>query len=81
MDFAPRTEQEIDFLRYMKKQDEFVSVELILSGRGFQTIHSFLDPSVIIPRLKDRKRTPRLKLRAWRSKGNARFAFRRWTSG
>jgi glucokinase len=46
-DFAPRTEQEIEFLRYMKKQHEFVSVELILSGRGFQTIHSFLDPSVI----------------------------------
>src|SRR5260370_12182869 len=31
----------------MKKQDEFVSVELILSGRGFHTIRSFLDASVI----------------------------------
>jgi glucokinase len=48
-DFAPRTEQEIEFLRYMKKQHEFVSVELILSGRGFHTIHSFLDASVIHP--------------------------------
>jgi glucokinase len=47
VDFAPRTEQEIELLRYMKKHDEFVSLELILSGRGFRTIHSFLDPSVI----------------------------------
>lgn len=45
-DFAPRTEQEIEFLRHMKKQNEFVSVELILSGRGFRTIHAFLDASV-----------------------------------
>ncbi len=48
-DFAPRTEQEIGLLRYMKKENEFVSMELILSGRGFHTIHSFLDPSVIHP--------------------------------
>jgi glucokinase len=48
-DFAPRTEQEIELLRYMKKQNEFVSVELILSGRGFRTIHSFLDASVRHP--------------------------------
>lgn len=45
-DFPPRTEQEIEFLRYMKKQHEYVSVELILSGRGFPAIHRFLDPSV-----------------------------------
>jgi glucokinase len=49
VDFAPRTEQEIELLRYMKKQYEYVSLELILSGRGFHTIHSFLDPSVIHP--------------------------------
>jgi glucokinase len=45
-DFAPRTEQEIELLRYMKKSDPCVSVELILSGRGFRVIHTFLDPSV-----------------------------------
>ena len=45
-DFAPRTEQEIEFLRYMKMREEFVSVELILSGRGFKSIHTFLDASV-----------------------------------
>jgi glucokinase len=48
-DFAPRTEREIELLRYMKKHNEFVSVELILSGRGFRTIHEFLDPSVRHP--------------------------------
>lgn len=52
-DFAPRTEQEIELLRYMKKFNEFVSVELILSGRGFRTIHTFLDPSVQHPSFED----------------------------
>ena len=45
-DFAPRTEQEIEFLRFMKKRHEFVSVELILSGRGFRAIHEFLNAGV-----------------------------------
>jgi glucokinase len=45
-DFAPRTEREIELLRHMKKSHEFVSVELILSGRGFRTVHEFLDASV-----------------------------------
>ena len=48
-DFPPRTEQEIEFLRYMKKKHPYVSVELILSGRGFPAIHRFLDPSVKHP--------------------------------
>jgi len=45
-DFAPRTEREIELLRFMKKRNEFVSVELILSGRGFRIIHEFLDSGV-----------------------------------
>jgi len=45
-DFAPRNEKEIELLRFMKKSNEFVSPELILSGRGFHTIHMFLNPSV-----------------------------------
>ena len=53
VDFAPRTEQEIELLRYMKKTNEFVSVELILSGRGFHTIHTFIDASVQHPSFKD----------------------------
>ena len=45
-DFAPRTEREIELLRHMKKHNEFVSAELILSGRGFRAVHEFLDASV-----------------------------------
>jgi glucokinase len=52
-DFAPRNETEIGLLRYMKKYNEFVSVELILSGRGFRTIHNFLNPSVEHPSFED----------------------------
>lgn len=48
-DFAPRTEREIELLRFMKKTNDCVSVELILSGRGFRVIHEFLDPSVRHP--------------------------------
>jgi glucokinase len=48
-DLAPRTEQEIELLRYLKKSDECVSWEMILSGRGFLTIHNFLDPSAKHP--------------------------------
>jgi glucokinase len=45
-DFAPRTDQEIELLRYMKKIEEPVSFEMVLSGRGFQTLHEFLDASI-----------------------------------
>jgi glucokinase len=45
-DFAPRTEQEIELLRYLKRMYKFVSFELIVSGRGFLTLHEFLDGSV-----------------------------------
>ena len=48
-DFPPRTELEIGLLRHLKKQHPFVSVELVLSGRGFRTVHEFLDPSVRHP--------------------------------
>jgi glucokinase len=52
-DFAPRTEQEIELLRFMKKVHDPVSVELLVSGRGFQAIHEFLDPSVRHPGFDD----------------------------
>jgi len=52
-DFPPRTEQEIELLRFMKKSNEFVSMELILSGRGFRTIHTFLNASVQHPSFAD----------------------------
>jgi glucokinase len=48
-DFAPRTEQEIELLRYLKTTHKFVSFELVVSGRGFLTLHQFLDKSVRHP--------------------------------
>jgi glucokinase len=48
-DFAPRTEREIELLRHLKQRNEFVSWELILSGRGFRAVHEFLDASVRHP--------------------------------
>jgi glucokinase len=45
-DFAPHTEQQIELLRFMRRRYPQVSWELILSGRGFRTIHEFLNPEV-----------------------------------
>lgn len=43
-DFAPHSEQQIELLRFMRRRYPQVSWELILSGRGFRTIHEFIDP-------------------------------------
>jgi len=48
-DFAPRTEQQIELLRFLLRKVPQVSWEIILSGRGFRTIHEFLDLSVQHP--------------------------------
>ena len=45
-DFAPHTEQQIELLRFMKRRYPQVSWELILSGRGFRTLHEFLSSTV-----------------------------------
>jgi glucokinase len=45
-DFAPHTEQQIELLRFMRRRYPQVSWELILSGRGFRTLHEFLAPEV-----------------------------------
>lgn len=45
-DFAPHTEQQIELLRFMRRRYPQVSWELILSGRGFRTLHEFLSTSV-----------------------------------
>jgi len=52
-DFAPHTEQQIELLRFMRRRYPQVSFELILSGRGFRTIHEFIDPSVKHPSFAD----------------------------
>lgn len=45
-DFAPHSEQQIELLRFMRRRHPQVSWELILSGRGFRTLHEFLGPDV-----------------------------------
>jgi glucokinase len=45
-DFAPHTDQQIELLRFMRRRYPQVSWELILSGRGFLTLHEFLGPTV-----------------------------------
>jgi glucokinase len=45
-DFAPHTEQQIELLRFMRRRYPQVSWELILSGRGFRTLHEFLNPNI-----------------------------------
>jgi glucokinase len=52
-DFAPHTEQQIELLRYMRRRYPQVSWELILSGRGFRTLHEFLAPDVKHPSFED----------------------------
>jgi glucokinase len=52
-DFAPRTPQQIELLKFMSRRYPQVSWELILSGRGFRTIHEFLAPTVKHPVFED----------------------------
>lgn len=52
-DFAPRTDQQIELLKHMRRRYPQVSWELILSGRGFRTLHEFLAPSVQHPIFED----------------------------
>jgi glucokinase len=52
-DFAPHTEQQIELLRFMRRRYPQVSWELILSGRGFRTLHEFIAPQVKHPSFED----------------------------
>jgi len=52
-DFAPRTDQQIELLKFMRHRYPQVSWELILSGRGFRTLHEFIAPSVKHPIFED----------------------------
>ena len=52
-DFAPQTIQHTELWQFVKSRGEFVSAELILSGRGFKTVHEFVDPSVKHPGFDD----------------------------
>lgn len=52
-DYAPRTDQQIELLKFMRHRHPQVSWELILSGRGFRTLHEFIAPSVKHPIFED----------------------------
>jgi len=45
-DFAPRSDQEIAFLTFLKKRLSRISCEELFSGRGFRPIHEFLGPDI-----------------------------------
>jgi glucokinase len=45
-DFAPHTGQHAELWQFLKQHEEYVSVEMILSGGGFKRVHEFLDPLV-----------------------------------
>ena len=45
--------QQIELLRFMRRRYPQVSWELILSGRGFRTLHEFLAPEVKHPSFED----------------------------
>ncbi len=57
-DFAPRTEEEIEFLRFLRKTQTWVDVESVVSGRGFLLLHRFLGPSVDHPDFHDDTEDP-----------------------
>jgi glucokinase len=61
-DFAPATAQQADLWKFIKSRSEFVSVELILSGRGFKTLHEFLDPTVRHPGFDDTTADPAVEI-------------------
>jgi len=48
-DFAPSTNQQADLWKFLKVRNEYVSVETILNGDGFQRVHEFLGPDVKHP--------------------------------
>jgi len=57
-DFAPQTDQQIELLKFMRARYPQVSWELILSGRGFRTLHEFLSPGVRHPVFDDPEADP-----------------------
>lgn len=52
-DYSPRTDQQVELLKFMRHRYPQVSWELILSGRGFRTLHEFLAPTVKHPVFED----------------------------
>jgi len=57
-DFAPHTPQQAKLWEFLRARLDYVSAEIILSGRGFQNVHEFLDPSVKHPGFDDPTQDP-----------------------
>ena len=57
-DFAPHTDQHAELWKFIKARNEFASAEMVLSGRGFRTIHEFLSPTVRHPSFDDPSADP-----------------------
>jgi glucokinase len=57
-DFAPHTPQQAELWKFLRGRVDYVSAEIILSGRGFQNVHEFLDPSVKHPGFDDPANDP-----------------------
>jgi glucokinase len=57
-DLAPHTNQQADLWKFIKSRGEFASTEMVLSGRGFRTLHEFLNPSVRHPSFDDPSADP-----------------------
>ena len=52
-DFAPRTEVEIEFLRFMKRRHDNVCYDQIVAGKGFRALHDFFAPGLKHPGFDD----------------------------
>ncbi|HUJ82003.1 MAG TPA: glucokinase, partial [Candidatus Acidoferrales bacterium] len=52
-DWAPHTEQQADLWRFLKARNDIVSSEIILSGRGFISLHDFINPNDRHPEFND----------------------------
>lgn len=57
-DFAPHTPQQAELWKFLRGRVDYVSAEIILSGRGFQNVHEFLDPSLKHPGFDDPTQDP-----------------------
>ncbi len=57
-DFAPHTPQHADLWKFLRRRNDYVRAEIILSGRGFQNVHEFLDPLLKHPGFDDPGQDP-----------------------
>lgn len=57
-DFAPHTPQQAELWKFLRAKMNYVSAEIILSGRGFQNVHEFLSPTVKHPGFDDPTQDP-----------------------